>query len=242
MDKAGSGHDQAPPPRVATGPGREPDARKEVLLEQFVQVAKALANAKRLMLVDVLAQGERSVEALARATGLGTTTASSHLQALRNGGFVTARREGTRTYYRLSGDDVVRLYAILRDVARVHLAEAERAAVDYLGTDEAEQVSREELLDRLGAGDAVVLDVRPAEEFALGHIAGAISIPIDELGERLAELPEDVEVIAYCRGAYCVFAHEAVRLLRSHGLIVFKLEDGMLEWRLAGMPVDTGEE
>jgi rhodanese-related sulfurtransferase/DNA-binding HxlR family transcriptional regulator len=221
---------------------RGPDERKQRLLDQFAQVAKALANPKRLMLLDVLSQGERSVEALARATGLGTTTASAHLQGLRRGGLVTARRAGVRTYYRLAGDEVARLYVILRDVARAHLATAEREISEYLGEGDVEEVSRDELLGRVREGRSVVLDVRPAEEYALGHIAEAISIPVDELDERLGELPEGVEVIAYCRGAYCVFAHDAVCFLRTRGRNAHKLEGGMLEWRLAGMPIIIGDE
>lgn len=216
------------------------DHYKEALHDKFAQVAKALGNAKRLLLVDVLTQGERTVESLSRATGLGMTTTSAHLQALRHGGVVRTRREGTRTYYRLSGENVARLYIVLRDVARAHLAEVERAVVEYLGSDDTEHVARDELLRRVRAGEVIVLDVRPAEEYNAGHIEAAVSIPIDELHERLTELPGDVEVVVYCRGAYCAFANEAVRLLRARGIATRRLEDGMLEWRLAGLPVAAG--
>lgn len=213
---------------------------REVLLDQFAHVARALGNAKRLLLVDVLSQGERSVEALARATSLGVTTTSVHLQALRQGGIVATRRAGTRVYYRLSSEDVARLYVSLHEVARVHLAGADRAIGDYLGHDDVEYVSREELLERMRTGSVLVLDVRPPEEFGAGHIDGAVSIPVDELRERLAEIPPGAEVVVYCRGRYCVYAHDAVRLLRDQGVAARRLEDGMLEWRLADLPVAVG--
>lgn len=213
---------------------------KERLFEQFAAVGKALANPKRLELLDLLAQGERSVEALAVAAGLGVTTCSANLQALRSAGLVTTRREKTRVIYALAGDDVAALLVDLRSVSQAHLAETERARVAYLGVDDVEQVSREELLRRAEAGDVVVLDVRPGEEYAAGHIPGAISIPVDELPTRLTELPADTDLVAYCRGAYCVFAHQAVRLLRDAGRPARRLADGLLEWRLAGLPVTSG--
>lgn len=213
---------------------------KERLFEQFAAVGKALGNAKRLELLDLLAQGSRSVEALAGAAGLGLTTCSANLQALRQAGLVTTRRDKTKVIYSLAGPDVAALYAGLRSVAQTHRAETERARLAYLGNDELEQVSREELLRRAESGDIVVLDVRPAEEYAAGHIPGAVSVPVDELGDRLAELPADAEVVAYCRGAYCVLAHEAVRLLSKQGRSARRLVDGMLEWQLAGLPVAAG--
>lgn len=213
---------------------------KDRLFEQFAAVGKALANPKRLELLDLLAQGERSVDALAAAAGLGVTTCSANLQALRSAGLVTTRREKTRVIYALAGTDVAALLADLRSVAQTHLAETERARVAYLGGDDVEQVPREELLRRAEAGDVIVLDVRPAEEYAAAHISGAVSIPVDELAARLAELPADADVVVYCRGAYCVFAHQAVRLLRDAGQPARKLADGLLEWRLAGLPVASG--
>lgn len=213
---------------------------KERLFEQFAVVGKALANTKRLELLDLLTQGPRSVEALAVAAGLGLTTCSANLQILRQAGLVTTQRDKTRVIYSLAGADVAVLYAGLRTVAQTHLAETDRARVAYLGDDGVEEVPRAELLRRFGTGDIVVLDVRPEEEYVAGHIPGAVSVPADELADRLAELPADVEVVAYCRGAYCVLAHDAVRLLRAQGRPASKLVDGMLEWRLAGLPVRSG--
>ena len=209
---------------------------KDRLFEQFAAVAKALANPKRLELLDLLAQGERSVEALAATAGLGLTTTSANLQTLRHAGLVTTRREKTRVIYALAGRDVAALYADLRTVAQAYRAETEPARVAYLGGD-VEEVSAEEVLRRAEAGDVVVLDVRPTEEYAAGHVPGAVSVPVGELAARLAELPADTEVVAYCRGAYCVFAHDAVRLLREHGRNARKLVGGMLEWQLGGHPV-----
>jgi rhodanese-related sulfurtransferase/DNA-binding transcriptional ArsR family regulator len=211
--------------------------RKTELFEQLARVGKALGSGKRLELLDLLAQGERSVDALARAAGLGLTTASSHLQMLRQAGLVTTRREGTRIHYRLSGPDVADLYARLRDVAADRLPDVRAAGDAYLGGPAGDPVPRDELLRRAETGDVVVLDVRPTEEYAAGHIPGAISVPVDQLAERLAELPAGVEVVAYCRGRFCVFAHEAVRILHTAGRPARRLDDGMLEWRLAGLPV-----
>jgi len=211
-------------------------ARKSELFEQVALVGKALGSGKRLELLDLLAQGERTVEALARAAGLGVTTASAHLQTLKQAGLVATRRDGTRIHYRLGGTDIAELYTRLRDVAAAHRADVERAHRAYIGPD-AEQVGRDELLRRVRTGTVTVLDVRPAEEYAAGHIPGAVSIPLDQLAGRIAELPDGVEIVAYCRGRFCVFAHEAVRLLAAHGRTARRLEDGMLEWRLAGLPV-----
>jgi rhodanese-related sulfurtransferase/DNA-binding HxlR family transcriptional regulator len=212
---------------------------KDRLFEQFAAVGQALANPKRLELLDLLAQGERSVESLAAAAGLGLSTCSANLQTLRQAGLVTTRREKTKVIYSLAGPDVAALLADLRTVAQTHLAETERARVAYLGDDDVEEMQREELLRRAQIGDVVVLDVRPVEEYAAAHIPGAVSVPVGELAARLAELPADVEVVAYCRGAYCVLAHEAVRLLRDAGRPARKLVDGMLEWRLTGLPITS---
>jgi rhodanese-related sulfurtransferase len=213
---------------------------KERLFEQFAAVGKALGNPKRLELLDLLAQGERSVEALAAAAGLGLTTCSANLQTLRHAGLVTTRRDKTKVMYSLAGPDVAALYAGLRAVAQTHRAQTEQARLAYLGGDDVAELSREELLRRARIGDLVVLDVRPGVEFAAAHIPGAVSVPVAELSARLAELPADVEVVAYCRGAYCVMAHEAVRLLNDHGRPARKLAEGMLEWQLAGLPVTSG--
>lgn len=209
---------------------------KTALFDQFARVGKALASGKRLELLDLLAQGERTVEALARAAELGLTTASAHLQTLKQANLVMTRREGTKIYYRLAGTDVAALYALVRTVASTHLPDVEAARVAYLGPD-TEEVTREELIRRAQAGTAVVLDVRPREEYDAGHIPGAISIPAEELANRLADLPADQEIVAYCRGAFCVLAHEAVRVLTGNGRRASRLTEGMLEWRLADLPV-----
>ncbi|SFQ69314.1 Rhodanese-related sulfurtransferase [Amycolatopsis arida] len=214
-------------------------AAKTALFDQFARVGKALGSGKRLELLDLLAQGERTVESLARAAELNLTTASAHLRTLRHANLVATRRDGTKVYYRLAGVDVAALYALVRAVACAHLPDAEAAKAAYLGPD-TEQVDRDELLRRVRAGRALVIDVRPREEYAAGHIPGAVSVPLHELPERLADLPADQEIVAYCRGAYCVLAHDAVRLLSEHGRPARRLADGMLEWRLADLPVATG--
>jgi rhodanese-related sulfurtransferase len=213
--------------------------RKSALYEQFARVGKALASPKRLELLDLLAQGERSVEDLAGQAGLGLASCSAHLQVLHHARLVTTRKQGTRVFYSLASDDVARLYADVRQVAASLLAEVEPARRAYLG-DGVEEVSKDELLRRAAIGEIVVLDVRPAAEYAAGHIPGAISVPLSQLEERLAELPAGTEVVAYCRGPYCVFAHDAVRLLHVHGRTARRLADGMPEWRLAGLPVAAG--
>lgn len=213
---------------------------KAALFEAFAQVGKALGSAKRLELIELLAQGERSVEVLAATAGLGLTTASNHLQVLKQSGLVVTRKEGTKAFYRLAGDDVAGLWALMRQVAATHLAEVDRARACYLGPEDTEQLTRDELLRRIQDGDVTVIDVRPREEYQAGHIPGARSIPVDELLDHLTELPEDGTVVAYCRGAYCVFAHDAVRTLTAHGRTALRLEDGMLEWRLADLPLATG--
>jgi rhodanese-related sulfurtransferase len=214
---------------------------KRALFEQFARVGQALGSAARLELVDLLAQGERSVEDLARAAGLSVANASQHLQALRRAGLVEARRDGPRVIYRLAGPEIVRLWSDLRSVAAARLGDVERAARQYLG-DEVEALGHDELVERLRRGDVVVIDVRPRVEFAAGHIQGARSVPIEELEARLAELPPDAEVVAYCRGPYCVYAHEAVRRLRAAGHEARRLADGWPEWQLAGLPSAVGDD
>ncbi|WP_281904385.1 ArsR/SmtB family transcription factor [Phytohabitans aurantiacus] len=211
--------------------------RKTTLFDQFARVGKALASGKRLELLDLLAQGERDVASLAAAADLGLTTASAHLQTLRQANLVTTRRDGTRVLYSLAGRDVADLFARLREVAQSHLPDVEAARVTYLGDDGGRPVTRDELQQLAKAETVTVLDVRPREEYAAGHIPGAVSIPLDELSKRLAELPGDGQIVAYCRGAYCVLAHDAVRLLRAHGRDATRLADGMLEWRLADLPI-----
>jgi rhodanese-related sulfurtransferase len=210
---------------------------KGELFAQLARVGKALGNGKRLELLDLLAQGPRSVAGLAETARLGLTTASAHLQALKQAGLVTTTRYGTTVEYALAGDDVAALWRQLREVAGTHIADVGSAARTYLGPDDTEEIGREELLRRVAAGRAVVLDVRPGSEYAAGHIPGAVSIPIDELAGRLEEIPADQEVVAYCRGALCVFSHDAVRLLAAHGRRAVRLTEGFLEWRLAGQLV-----
>ncbi|KXF50122.1 ArsR family transcriptional regulator [Rhodococcus sp. SC4] len=212
---------------------------KTELFDQFARVGKALGSGKRLELLDLLAQGERTVDALARACELGVTTASAHLQTLKQANLVATRREGTKVFYRLAGEDVAQLFALVRTVANEHLPDVEAARTTYLGPADTEYVSKDQLLERARSGKVTVLDVRPREEYQAGHIPGAVSIPLDELADHLADLPEDQEIVAYCRGAYCVLAHDAVRLLTDHGRRAARLADGMLEWRLAALPVDS---
>lgn len=215
-------------------------AAKNELHDAFAQVGKALANGHRIELLDLLAQGERSVEVLASRADISVALASAHLQGLRRAGLVTSRRDGNRIFYRLAADDVYALLASLRTVAS-RLGEAERAAVRFLGAAQ-EAVSRTELVARVRAGEAVVVDLRPADEFEAGHIAGALSIPLPELEARLAELPADVEIVACCRGPYCAMSPQAVALLERAGRRARRLEDGYPEWRLAGLPVEAGGE
>ncbi|MFJ5786452.1 ArsR/SmtB family transcription factor [Streptomyces hydrogenans] len=212
---------------------------KAALYDAFAASGKALASGKRLELLDLLAQGERTVDALAKAAGLNLTTASAHLQTLKQAGFVATRREGVRIHYRLAGEDVAQLLALLRKVADRHQAAVPAARDAYLGPDAGAELTREELRARVAAGSVVVLDVRPVEEYLAGHIPGAVSIPVDELTSRVGELPEQTEIVVYCRGEYCVLAYDAVRMLTERGRQAIRLHDGMVEWRLAELPVDT---
>jgi rhodanese-related sulfurtransferase len=205
---------------------------KDALFEAIAVMGKAFASPRRLELIDLLAQGPRGVEELARASGQSIANASQHLQALHAAGVVTRERDGTHVTYSLAGADVLQLWLELRDASATRVAEVERAARNYLG-DEVEAISRDELVKRLRASDVVLVDVRPSEEFDAGHIDGAVSIPLDQLDDRLAELPVDSEVVAYCRGAFCAYAHEAVRTLRARGRSARRLEGGWPEWQLA---------
>jgi rhodanese-related sulfurtransferase len=212
---------------------------KTALFDEFARAGKALASGRRIELLDVLANGERTVEALATEVGLSVANASQHLQILRQAGLVAGRRQGTSVFYRLAAPEVFRLWQALRTLAASQLADVEHLAATYLGDrDELEPVTREELARRLDDGDdLVVLDVRPTAEHAAGHLPGAVSIPVGELRRRLAELPRDREIVAYCRGPYCAFAHEAVTLLREEGFSARRLEDGLPEWQAAGLAV-----
>jgi rhodanese-related sulfurtransferase/DNA-binding HxlR family transcriptional regulator len=205
---------------------------KDALFEAIAVMGKAFASPRRLELIDLLAQGPRGVDELARASGQSTANASQHLQALHAAGVVTRERDGTHVNYSLAGKDVLQLWLELRDASATRVAEVERAARNYLG-DEVEAISRDELRRRLRRSDVVLIDVRPSEEFDAGHIDGAVSIPVDELDERLAELPPGSEIVAYCRGAFCAYAREAVRKLRAEGRSARRLEGGWPEWQLA---------
>ena len=218
-------------------------AAKDDLYDGFAEVAKALSSGRRAEIVDVLAQGERSVEEIAVEIDQSVANSSHHLRALARAGLVTTRREGTRIYYGLSSDRVAELWSALRDVAGEHVADLQRLAAAYLGErDGIEEVDRDELARRLKSGELVVLDVRPPAEFAAGHIAGSRSVPISELRKHLQALPKDVEIVAYCRGPYCVYADEAVRELSKKGFRARRLADGFPEWRRAGLPVAVGSE
>ncbi len=212
---------------------------KRMLFEQFAAVARTLGNGHRLELLELLAQGERSVERLAELSGLAIANASQHLQNLRRAGLVTTRREGKRIFYRLSDETVVSLLGSLRKVAERNVAEVERVVAGYFRErDSLEPVSRQELIRRMRRGLATVIDVRPQEEFAAGHISGAINVPLKDLARRLKELPSTKEVVAYCRGPYCVLSYEAVWALRHRGFKARRLEDGYPEWKIAGLPVE----
>ena len=217
------------------------ESPKQALFAQFAAVAKAAAHPHRLELLEQLAQGERSVEVLADRTRVSVANASQHLQQMRRAGLVAARREGKFVFYRLADDAVLGLLASLRRIAELQSAEVERVVRSYFnGRDRLEAVSRLELMDRLKAGIVTVLDVRPEDEFALGHLPGAINLPLGELEKRLIDLDPDREIVAYCRGPYCVLSYEAVAMLRARGFKVRRLEDGLPEWRAAGLPVEVG--
>jgi rhodanese-related sulfurtransferase len=214
-------------------------AARTALFDEFARAAMALASGRRIELLDVLANGERRVEVLAAEVGLSVANTSQHLQVLRRAGLVASRKEGTSVHYRLAAPEVFELWRAVRTLAASRLAQVERLAATYLGArDELEPVTRQELARRLEDDDGlVVLDVRPAAEHAAGHLPGAVSIPVGELRRRLAELPRDREIVAYCRGPYCAYAHEAVVLLRREGFSARRLEDGLPEWQAAGLAV-----
>jgi rhodanese-related sulfurtransferase/predicted transcriptional regulator len=217
------------------------ESPKRALFAQFAIVAKALAHLHRLEILEQLAQGERSVEVLAERANLSVANASQHLQQMRQAGILAARREGKFVFYRLADESVLDLLAALRRIAERNSAEVERLIRSYFDArDGLEPVSREELLERVRAGLVTVLDVRPGDEYAIGHLPGAVNIPLKELEARLAELTPDREIVAYCRGAYCVLSYEAVALLRERGYRVRRLVDGLPEWRSAGLPVEVG--
>ena len=216
---------------MSTGP-------KQALFAEFAAVARALGHPHRLEIVEHLAQGERAVEKVADCVGLSVANASQHLQILKKAGLVQSRRDGRFIFYSLADETVLALLAQLRQIAERNSAEVDRIVRNYFAArDHMEPVTREQLLQRLHDGLVTVLDVRPADEFAAGHVAGALNIPSGELELRLADLDRELEIVAYCRGAYCVLSFEAVAALRGRGYRVRRLEDGFPEWRAAGLPV-----
>jgi rhodanese-related sulfurtransferase len=215
-------------------------AAKAALFDAFASVAQALGSGRRAEIVDVLAQGERSVEELATEIDQSVANTSHHLQLLARAGLVRSRRAGTRIYYRLASDRVGELWVAVREVAERHVAEVHVLAEEYLGErDGVEQVAADELDERLAKGTVIVLDVRPEPEFRAGHIPGALSAPLDSLEQVAAKLPRRREIVAYCRGPYCVYADDAVRLLRQRGLKARRLDVGFPEWRRAARPIEV---
>ena len=213
---------------------------KDLLYEQFARIGKALSNGHRLELLEVLAQGEHSVETLAQETGMSVANASQHLQVLRSAHLVEVRRAGIYLYYRLADEDVFSLWQTMRKVGESRIAEIDRIVQTYLHDRSLLQpISAAGLLRRLAEGNVILLDVRPAEEYAAGHLPNALSIPVADLEVRLSELPQDREIVAYCRGPYCVFADEAVALLRTNGYRAHRLEQGLPDWRTLGLPVEV---
>ena len=217
-------------------------AAKDALYEGFAEAARALASGRRAEIVDLLAQGERPVEQIATEIGQSIANTSHHLRAMARAGLVTTRRDGTRIFYALASDHVADLWSTLQQVAAEHVAGLGTLAEAYLGSrDGIEVIGRDELAARLARGEVLLLDVRPAAEYAAGHINGARSVPLPELRRQLRALRPDAEVVAYCRGPYCVYADEAVRELARHGLRARRLADGFPEWKRAGLPVAAGK-
>jgi rhodanese-related sulfurtransferase len=213
---------------------------KDRLFEQFARIGKALASPRRLEILDLLAQGERTVEEIARETAVPIANASQHLQVLKGVRMVASRREGLYAYYRLADEDVFRTWQAVRALGEAHLAEVDRMVETYLEDREAlEAVGATDLMERLDDGSVVVLDVRPEEEYRAGHIPGALSVPVQVLEAAVQSLPKDKEIVAYCRGPYCVFSDEAVRLLKNRGYRASRLTEGFPDWRAAGLPVEV---
>jgi rhodanese-related sulfurtransferase/DNA-binding HxlR family transcriptional regulator len=222
--------------------GGNASPRPELLvLEQLATVARALGQPYRLLLLTILAQGERSVETLSGAAGLKLGNTSQHLQRLQRAGLVTSRKDGQRVFYRLSDEAVVGVLATLRQIAEHNLAQMSAIAEKYFrARDHLEPVSREELRRRIKNDTVTIIDVRPAEEFIAGHLPGAINVPTEELKRRLSKLPRDKEIVAYCRGPYCLMSYEAVEILRRRGFKAMRLQDGCPEWKAQGLPLETG--
>lgn len=214
---------------------------KHDLFAQFARVGKALSNANRLELLEFIAQGERSVDDLAKTSGLTVANTSQHLQQLRQAGLVSSRKEGLKVFYSLSSDDVITLLDNLRTVAERHVADVEKLVNAFLTVkDDLEPLPRQELLERVRDGLVMVLDVRPPEEYAAGHVAGAVNVPLSDLEQYLKKINPEQEIVAYCRGPHCVLAFDAVARLRKKGMKARRLEDGYPEWKTAGLPVEAG--
>ncbi|RMD99875.1 MAG: ArsR family transcriptional regulator [Calditrichaeota bacterium] len=212
---------------------------KDMIFEQFAKIANAFASPKRLEIIDILAQGERDVDSLARQASMTVANTSRHLQILRHARLVEVRRDGVRIYYRLADDDVLKCWIELQSLAEKRTAEVrEIARIFFEERDAMRPISKEELQQRLQNNEVIVLDVRPEEEFRSGHIPGAVSIPLSQLQKRLEELPRDREVVAYCRGPYCVLSAEAMAILRDAGYHAVRLKEGLPQWRQAGLPVE----
>lgn len=213
---------------------------KDALFQQLARATKAMASPRRLEIIDLLSQGERSVEDIASLCGLSVANASQHLQALRAARLVSVRRDGLRAYYSLLDDSVLRAWQTIRDLGQRQFAEIDRLLATYVpGRQQFGAVSVEELMQRIRRGDVIVLDVRPREEFEAGHIQGATSMPVQELPRRLSDLPKDREIVTYCRGPFCVYADEAVDLLRKRGYQAYRLDVGYPDWKTAGLPVSA---
>jgi rhodanese-related sulfurtransferase/DNA-binding transcriptional ArsR family regulator len=221
----------------------KPRVLKNALYEQFARVGKGVSSPQRLELLDLLCQGEKSVETLANQAGLTVKNTSAHLRVLRGARLVETRKEAQYVYYRLADELVCAFFLALRDLAEKRLAEVREVSREYFrGTDRMSPVDRQLLLERVRSGEVTVLDVRPGDEFRAGHIPGARSVPLDELRHTLRSIPRDQEIVAYCRGPYCVLALEAVELLQAEGYRAVRLEDGVADWRAAGLPIERGEE
>jgi rhodanese-related sulfurtransferase/DNA-binding transcriptional ArsR family regulator len=224
---------------VATDTGSR--AAKDALFDGFATIAAALGSGRRAEIIEVLAQGERTVEQIAEAIDQSLANTSHHLRTLARAGLVTSRRQGTYAHYRLSSDKVADVWLELRELAAERLDDLERLASNYLGDrDQLEPISRHELLERLDTGEVVLIDVRPEAEYTAAHLPGALSVPPDQLDARLGELPEDREIVAYCRGPFCVYADDAARRLTQRGHRARRLDEGIPEWRRAGGPIETG--
>jgi rhodanese-related sulfurtransferase/DNA-binding transcriptional ArsR family regulator len=213
---------------------------KDKVFSELAKISQALGNAKRLEIVDLLAQGEKTVDKIAASTGMSVANTSQHLQVLKAGNLVSIQRKGNFISYKLSCTDVAIIYTLLRDFGTSRIAEIDKVVKEFrAGKHNLDSVTVEELIDKMSLENVVLLDVRPQDEFESGHISGALSIPIEQLAERLSEIPSDKTVVAYCRGPFCVFADEAVKLLHQHNFNVTRLEEGFPDWKMKGLPIET---